>query len=638
MSVVDEVKERIDIVELVGGYVALQKAGRNYKGLCPFHTEKTPSFIVFPDSQNWHCFGACSTGGDIFTFIMRRENLDFPGALRFLADKAGIQLTPLDDEALRQKDERERLRALNAAAAQYYHGQLMHAPRGQGAREYLERRGVTRETMAAFQLGYAPDDWHGLERHLQRERYTLDDALTAGVLTKNEAGNVYDRFRNRIIFPIRDERGHVVGFGGRALDDAIPKYLNTPQTPLFDKGRVLYGIDLARESIRETATALIVEGYMDVVIPHQCGVTNVVACMGTALTDEQLGILKRLTKRLILALDPDAAGIQAMQRGVETAQKSLEHRVVPVLSARGLVRYEEQLDAEIRILMLPHGLDPDELILRDRALWDRLVAEALPVGEFFFQLVEREVDLSTARGKREAVDRLAPLIAAMDNLVERSHHIQRLARMVHVDERQLVPTVERLRGGESRERPRERPREPSPPEHPRPALPGAPMGLEERCLALLLRNPELMGSVCDKVGLSAEAFRDTRNRAIYEALQATEDRGGRYGTTALRDGLDTELSAHVESLLLRLESGPPLSAEMISDDLAKTAARLQKSYLSGLIRELEFLQRDAQEQGPVERLHELNALIERLRRDCLRMDQQYHAATLVSRSRRDLHS
>jgi DNA primase len=222
-----------------------------------------------------------------------------------------------------------------------------------------------------------------------------EDILTAGLIIEGERG-YYDRFRSRVMFPIRDVRGHVIGFGGRVLDDGVPKYMNTPQTPLFDISSVLYGIDLAREGIRASDEAVIVEGYMDVIVPYQAGVRNLVACMGTALTEQHIDILKRLTHRLILALDPDAAGMHAVERGVETAQQTLPRRVVPVPTAGGLIRYEAQLDAEIRVLMLPDGLDPDELILQDRARWDRLVAEALPVAEYFFRLAMAQIDASTA--------------------------------------------------------------------------------------------------------------------------------------------------------------------------------------------------------------------------------------------------
>jgi DNA primase len=628
MSIVDEIKQHLDIVEFIATYVPLQKSGRTYKALCPFHTEKTPSFIVFPETQTWRCFGACSTGGDIFSFVMRRENVDFREALEMLAGKAGIELRPLDSAEIEIKGEKDRLRAINLAAAQYYHHLLMNSAQGEPARHYLERRGVTRETMIAFQLGYAPDDWHALEEHLKQAKLAPEDILTAGLTVKSESGAVYDRFRGRLIFPIRDMQGHVIGFGGRVLDDSQPKYLNTPQTPLFDKRSVLYGIDLTHKSIRESGTVIVVEGYMDVIIPYQGGVTNLVACMGTALTEEHLKILKRMTKQLLLALDPDAAGMRAVERGVEAAQKNLERKVVPVLTARGLVRYEEQLNAEIRILVLPEGLDPDELILRDRPRWDQLVAEALPVVEYFTNVVLRETDLSTARGKREAVGRLLPVIAAIDSPVARTHYLQRLAQRVRIDERQLLPELERLRGGPDRVATPERPTG-----VPAPNTRIASFGLEERCLALLLETPALLPEVLEVAKLSAEAFQDVRNRQVFEALRIFASEHPEWSLEKFAVGLDTELNAHVESLLQTLRVGPPLSPEAAHEDLMKCFTRLRKSYLSRLIHDLRFVLQDAQEQGAQERVRELNAMIEQLTRDYFESDKRSYAATLLGRKK-----
>lgn len=642
MSTVDEIKQRLDIVEVISGYLPLQKAGHNLKGLCPFHSEKTSSFVVFPETQTWHCFGACSTGGDVFTFIMRQENLEFPEALRFLADRAGVQVEPLTTGQREERDELERMRAVNAAAASYYHRVLVEAPAGQEARRYLERRGVLAETMDAFQLGYAPDEWHALEEHLERQRFTREEMLAAGVLNKNEAGNIYDRFRQRILFPVRDAQGQVVGFGGRALGDGTPKYLNTSETPLFDKGGLLYGIDLARKAIRDGGAAIIVEGYMDVVILHQCGVTNAVAVMGTALTEEHIATLKRLTRTLILALDPDAAGIRAVQRGAETAQQSMPRRTVPILSPTGLVRYEEQLDAEIRVLLLPDGLDPDELILRDRPRWDRLLAEATPIGEFLFRQALMGLDLASAKGKREAAARVLPLLAQIDNAVERTHYLQRLAQIVHVDERQFLPEVQRLRGegrGSSRRGRTQRSVPPPNEDAPPPDEVDAPtnvaagggvvVALEERCLALLLAAPELLSEVANTANLMADTFVDVRHRRILAALASFG--AAEVTLAALRERLDSESSARVESLVQQLGAGPPLSTDMLREDLIKCAIRLRKAHLSRLISELRFLQQEAQEQGPAERFRELTAMIDGLTRESLQIDQRFHAATFVGR-------
>ncbi len=637
MSIVDEIKQRLDIVEFVSGYLPLQKAGRNYKGLCPFHSEKTPSFVVFPDSQSWHCFGACSVGGDIFNFVMRRENMDFSEALRLLSEKAGIEIMPLDAQELRQRDELDRLRALNAEAAQYYHHVLLESPRADAARRYMERRGVARETWGTFQLGYAIQDWHLVEEHLRRQGYSAEDILTAGLTTEGDRGNVYDRFRDRIMFPIRDIQGHVIGFGGRALGaDTQPKYLNTPQTPLFDKGSILYGINLTRNSIRESGTAVIVEGYMDVVVPYQSGVTNLVACMGTALTVEQLDTLKHVAQRLVLALDPDAAGLRAVERGVQTAQQTLERQVVPVPTAKGLIRYEEQLKTEIRILTLPDGMDPDELVLSDRSRWDTLVAEALPVAEHFFQLAMKDADLSSARGKRQVVDRLLPILAAIDNPVERAHYLQRLAQRVHVDERQLTPELERLRGGTGRPRIEGKGGAGRAPASEDDASPGTvtPLSIEERCLAIALKEPQLIPEAVQTTGLTAKIFDDERNRQVFEAMQEAIGQGMAdrdHVRAYLAERLDTSLLAHVELTLGRLENDPSLALEVVREDLLKSSARLCKAHLARLIREVRFLQQDAQDQGAADQVGELNKVIDGLMHDYLKIDQQYHATTMVGR-------
>jgi len=637
MSVVDEIKRRLDIVEFIGSYVPLQKAGRNFKALCPFHTEKTPSFIVFAETQSWHCFGACSTGGDIFGFAMRQENMTFSEALRFLAERAGVSLRPLDGEEAKRKDEIDRLRAVNSAAAQHYHRVLMAAPAGKSAVRYLEGRGVSRETMATFQLGYAVDDWHDLEQHLRRAGISQPDMLAAGLLSESDSGNVYDRFRGRLMFPIRDVRGQVIGFAGRVLDDSVPKYLNSPQTSLFDKGSVLYGIDLARRSIRETGRVIIVEGYMGVIVLQQCGVPNVVACMGTALTERQLRILKPMTEVLILALDADTAGRLATERGVSMAQELLKQRVVPVLTARGLVRYEEHLDAEIRILVLPEGLDPDELVLRDRARWDALVTHALSVADYFFETIFQEVDTSTAKGKRVAVERLLPVIAALGSPVERAHYLQRLAQTVRVDERDLARQLDRSRlGSAGSDRGRARARAQRSPEQPVPDQAAQPaFGLEERCLALLLQTPTMLLQATKTGMLGEEAFQDARNREVFASLRRFVLASPECDDIKVGAGLDTDQTAHVEWLLDTLCAGPPFSPEMAREDLVKCSMRLRKKYLSRLIGELRFVQQDAQEHGTEERVRELNEIIDDLTRDYLQIDQRAYAATLAGRSGRD---
>jgi DNA primase len=297
MSVIDDVKQRLDVVQIVSEYVKLQKAGRNYKSACPFHSEKNPSFFVFPERQSWHCFGACGTGGDIFSFVMKKEGIDFAQALRLLANKAGVtlvaQATP---QRQAQNKERERLFEINEATAEYYHHVLLNASVAETARNYVSRRGLSQETIKNFQLGFAPEGWDTLKQYLKGKGYVEAELLAAGLLVERDDKNNYDRFRNRLMFPIRNIQGNVLGFGGRALDDSLPKYLNSPQTPVFDKSSSLYGIDRAKTAIRQKDQAVIVEGYIDVLAAHQNGYNNVIASMGTAMTDKQLTILKGLTR------------------------------------------------------------------------------------------------------------------------------------------------------------------------------------------------------------------------------------------------------------------------------------------------------------------------------------------------------
>nr|MBC8477068.1 DNA primase [Dehalococcoidia bacterium] len=286
MSEVDEVKQKIDIVEVIGQHVKLTKSGRNFRALCPFHSEKAPSFYVFPERQSWHCFGACNTGGDVFSFIMKQQGIDFGEALRLLAEQTGVTL-PSRVRLDARKDERERLHQVNEAAATYFHDQLLSSPDAAKARDYLLRRGFTADTVAAFQLGYGPDRWEALKQHLAERGYSESELVDAGLVVETDAGsatggNTRDRFRNRLMFPIHDARGRTTGFGARVLDDSLPKYTNSPQTLVFDKSGTLYALHLAAPAIRKQDRAILVEGYMDVITAHQNDFRNVIASMGTA--------------------------------------------------------------------------------------------------------------------------------------------------------------------------------------------------------------------------------------------------------------------------------------------------------------------------------------------------------------------
>lgn len=517
MSLVDEIRLRLDIVEVVGAVVPLQKSGRSFRGRCPFHTERTPSFFVFPESQRWHCFGACATGGDVFSFVMRQQNLSFGEALRLLASQAGVALpegpAPRGE---RPEQDRERLLAALAAATQFYHYQLLSAPAAEGARRHLQERGLHRETWERFALGYSPDRWDALAQHLQVQGFTVEELEQAGLVLGSDAGRVHDRFRGRLMVPIRDVRGRTVGFGARALDGSEPKYLNSPQGPLFEKGRLLYGLDLAAEAIRREGYAVLVEGYMDALMAHQQGQTNTVATMGTSLTEAQVRLLKRYTKTLVLALDADAAGELATQRGAELLTEVLKVSE-PVLGAvprsyeqlRQGFRMRSVLDGEVRVLTLPEGEDPDDVLRRDVGLWRRLVAEAQPLVDYLIETTLRGVDLSRPDVKEEATGRLLRVILYIPSTVQQAHYIQRLARRVGLPEQVVYERARELkrsyRGRAERVSIGARP------------SPTVGRAVEEHCLALLLQEPSLRSHAS---GLRPEYFRYAETQALYRSLIA----------------------------------------------------------------------------------------------------------------------
>ena len=617
MSIAEEIKDRLDIVDVVSDYVPLRKAGRVYKALCPFHQEKTPSFVVFPESGTWRCFGACGTGGDLFSFVMKRENLDFREALELLAPKAGVSLAPPDLATSERHQYLDKLRELNQAAALYFHSQLQSSPAGAEARDYLERRGLDSATIDKFQMGYAPDSWDSLLNYLRHtERgYTQEDILAAGLIIEKEyeeSGRVshYDRFRQRVMVPIRDIRGQVVGFGARALAaDQQPKYLNTPQTPLFDKSSILFGLDAARQSIRARDKAIIVEGYMDVLACHQFGEGNVVASMGTALTEQQLKQLRRYTDTIVLALDADTAGQAATLRGISQARESLDREWTPSLDPRGMLRFESRLAADLRIMTLPEGKDPDDVVRSDPKLWRSLVDSAQPLVDFYFDLVRQTEDLTSAQGKSAAVDQLAPLILEVSNEIQRTHYAQQLARLVQTDERTIERELARRTTSQ-----RAAKRRPPPPDEPPPldddpewqALAVTPPrkakplgnGHAVHLLALLVLQPNIFPHMQSELvelevgSLDEDDFSKAEERAVCAALLA-----GQLDDVDDLSGFDPDLARHIEQLRTYGQRWPELSQQQLLKDLVDTVLRLRIDNLETRTRMLPTLAQDAESEG-----------------------------------------
>ncbi|GEM_PF-80251 len=512
MSVAQELKQTIDIADVISDYVSLQKSGRSFKAICPFHQEKTPSFYVFPDRQSWHCFGACSAGGDVLSFVMKKEGLEFGGALELLARRSGFRLIDKKKADDKEESQYQRLYDILEAAASYY-TTLLNSKVGGKAREYIEGRGINSWALDAFRLGYSPPEWDSAKRQLMAKGFTEEELLEVGLLVQGDNG-VYDRFRNRLMFPIRDQYGKVRGFGARSLDGSMPKYLNSPQTPLFDKSSILYGLDLARESIRERGLAVVVEGYMDVVTAHQHSQRNVIAAMGTALTEKQFAVINRLTKKIALALDPDAAGNNAALRAVGIAAESMERKTLPVPGSKGVITYRSVSQGEIRVVPLPSGKDPDDLIREDVKQWENLIESGLPVVDFVLTNIASRIDLRDRRSKLDAVAEAIPFILELPSPVSQAHYLQKLAELIHVDERELRDELRRLN------------RQPGAKNARQPALGGdeylekvsiAPM--EEYVLALLIQNPELKTF---DIQLKVEHFTVTENRETFRAWRSAE--------------------------------------------------------------------------------------------------------------------
>lgn len=531
MSVVEEIKQRVDIVDLVSQYVTLKRAGREYIAPCPFHAERTPSFHVSPARQSWHCFGACGTGGDIFSFIMKKENCEFRDALRILAERAGVELEAQRDP---QEDARRaRLFEADESAAAFFHARLLEAESADAAvaREYVASRKLTEKSVEQFQLGYAPNSWDALAEHLRVRGFSAAEIVESGVAIEGERG-VHDRFRHRLMFPIRDERGRIAGFGGRLLPgEAVgaverpAKYMNTPQSPIFDKGAILYGLDLARDALRSEGRAVIVEGYMDAIAAHEHGFNNVVASMGTALTERQVALMKRYTRNLVLALDADAAGAEGMLRGADVLDATFDHERVPVPDWRGIVRMQEKLAADIRVLVLPAGQDPDEVIRERPDLWVDLVNGARPFLDFQFDAVGAKHDLTEPRERSAVSAELLPLVAAIPDRVLQSHYVTRLARLVQVHESAL--RLEMRRPARPRTLPVSDgdalppPRQQAPRDRP-----------EEFCLALLFRYPVARA---EGIALSPDLFSYSENRALFETWVGWADTGEPFETSLTPD-------------------------------------------------------------------------------------------------------
>ena len=581
VGVAAEIKNKLSVVDVVGETVQLKKAGTTFKGLCPFHGEKTPSFTVTPGRDSWKCFG-CGEGGDVFSFVMKRDGLSFPEALKVLATKAGVEL---DERTTREDARRARLREVLESAIAFYHAVLTGSKTGQAALDYVRGRGFSDETIQKHQLGYAPGGWDTLARQLAAKRQIrADDLVEVGLAQPRQSsrGGVYDRFRERVIFPIRDMNGGPVGLGGRVLAIAAdddrdhgPKYLNSPAMPLFDKSRTLYLIDRAKASIRKTNQAVIVEGYTDALMAHQAGFENVVASLGTALTPGQVGLLTRYGKRIALAYDVDAAGEKAGTFGVNSLES-----IIPQLAA---AETGVELD-EVRVVRLPDGKDPDEVVRDSPDRWREEVRTAQPIVDYLIDYHARANDLKTPGGKARFVDAIVPTLRAIPNPVMRDAYLQAIHRVSGVEERSVLEILHRrpeaaaVQGritadaviGAADALPIDR-------------ILAAITPIEEELLRLILLVPEQQLRAADEIG--PEQLPSTPARELFRAIvlqRAANDEGVNppFSMSALMAGLDDETRGLAQAILAR--PSPDLArvgAERIAYAVDRCLLRLERARL-----------------------------------------------------------
>ncbi len=621
MTAIDEIKSRIDLVDLVSETVQLRRSGKNYTGFCPFHpNSRTPAFVVFSDSGTWRCFGQCNEGGDIFKYVMKKEGWDFTETLHYLADKAGVQLKPPTPEEQAAEEEHQNLRALLEEAVTFYHHQLMNTPVGRPALEYLrKKRNLSDSTIEAFGLGYSPNAWEAGLAYFTGKGHSETELLDAGLVTRRQLDEkhqsdqtnvhtgVYDRFRNRIMFPIRDERGRMAGFGARILNpDDVPKFLNSPQTVIFDKGGLLYGLDKARKAIRSQDQAVIVEGYLDVIALHQAGYANVISPMGTALTEAQLNLLKRFSKRIVLALDPDAAGNQATLRGLQVARQTMDRENEPTFDARGLLSHEARLQADIRVTTLPEGKDPDEVVAADPKAWQEIVSQARPVVIHVMETLATGRDLDDPKVKTEIANQVLPLIQDVPNPIERDTFRQRLARLLRVDERALLESAPtrarpaRRSGGKSQPVTAQAPSEPA-----QTTRDQSTYALEAHCLGVLLRHPDLLYLVdralqVDGLGrLAVTDFQHADHQDIYRLLQESIDQDIAEPLNYVLNSLSLPMMDLADGLLERTGQIDP-SEDRVLGDVLRGILNLRKRTFQQQMEHLQFEMTEAQEHGSLD--------------------------------------
>jgi DNA primase len=565
---IDDLKRQADIVRVVQDYVALKKKGANWMACCPFHQEKTPSFSVNPSKDIFYCFG-CQKGGSVFNFVMEMERVSFPEAIKIVAEKVNVPLPEMQEDKRYEarRKEADEVVELNSWALEWWEGQLAEGgAEARAARDYVEGRGITDETRKTFRLGYAPDSWDGLSSHLKRKGATPAQIERSGLVVKKDAGGFYDRFRGRVIFPVLDAQGRAIAFGGRVLGASEPKYLNSPETAAYTKGRHLYGLHQTRDEIRRKKFAILVEGYLDLIIPYQFGVRNAVASLGTALTPEQAKLLGRFARRVVVNYDGDRAGVAAAKRAIETLLAE---------------------DFDIKVLVLPEGTDPDEFIKASGVeAYNERRGAALPHIQFVLDQAMRDRNLRRPADKAEAVEEVLPFIRAVRNKIQKREYFDMTLDALRVEEpalrRELWQTVAKaqtmtnadasaaLHGGVARAQ-------------------SAPLTVaEQRLLELLMHDGELRRILLPRI--APDDYEDLPTAGIFRALAELEAAGAEVGFETLRQRTEGDpVAADLVPLLLMSEPEARGEGEAADEAVAEAESCLLTLRLMRVERRLKDL-------------------------------------------------
>ena len=579
MDDTEVIKQKINIVDLISEYLPLKKAGVNFKANCPFHNEKTPSFIVSPERQIWHCFG-CSKGGDHFTFLIEKEGMEFKEALEMLANKAGVVLQRKTEG---KKDFKDRLFEVNLKAQEFFHYILTKHPLGKNALDYLKKRGVSDETIEQFGIGYAPNSWESLTKFLLKRKFSSEEIVTSGLGVASRSG-CYDRFRGRITFPLIDGKNKLRGFSGRVLYPAEPKYINTPQTPIFDKGSFLFGLNLAKGEIRNKKEAILVEGEMDAILSFQAGFKNAVATKGTALTEAQIDLIKKYTETLSLGFDMDLAGDSALRRGIEMADKA------------GL---------NIKVLQLEGGKDAAEVLNSDPAIWQQAIDSAAPIYDYYLTAIANRFDTKNPSDLRKIGEELIPVWAKITDDLVREYYIQRLSAFLKTEDEIIRTKVEKIR----KEQPKSYVsllKKVSTQDNVVSSKTRREL-LEEYLITLLLHPPKDSSIV---PGFPETLFLAEKWRQLYVYLVLYLDsisfKSIAFNINEFVSGLSKELLLEVDRLYLIELDGRLVDEKFWKKELEGVISELKKALIKASLQKLSLEIKNAQEFGKMEIVESLN--------------------------------